>query len=306
MIFGLGCHLQLLSTAGLAAHYLLSCRLAVRRPGRTRSWSIALFTLPTMQFQAISAIQDTLPPATDPVVVGRRVTSCPKASEGDFFANRQARRRAARFTIKAFAALRVCPSLILISATFVLVPAAQLSLFNEKHLPRRSGERPCSPRSFSAAASLRCSSFTNVLPSLWQRSRDGDYKFTFESNIATEAARRLGPYLSDAAYLRAGLEILMHVALIGLAGLIGLVYLIVRIVLRSHHRDRRPDQFCYGLRVVRCRYRSAAGCHHLAQTYRVLFTMTAIVMLALFWLLKQLLVGGIRVAAIIAAVGLVF
>ena len=46
--------------------------------------------------------------------------------------------------------------------------------------------------------------------------------------------------------------------------------------------------------------------HQFAQTYRSLFTMTAIEMLALFWLLKHLPIGALRVAAIFAALGIVF
>ena len=78
----------LLSTAGLAAYYLLIVSL-----GRPPTWlnallSIALFTLPTMQFQAIWPSMYTMwtPPILLSLVAAQLLL---KASEGDFFANRQ-------------------------------------------------------------------------------------------------------------------------------------------------------------------------------------------------------------------------
>ena len=126
----------ILSTAALAAYYLHIVSL-----GRPPTWlnaclAVALFTLPTMQFQAIWPSMYTMwtPPILLSLLAAQLLL---KAAEGDFFANRFARRRAARFTLQAFAALLAGLFFYPISATFVLVPAAHL-LMNDTPYPRRN------------------------------------------------------------------------------------------------------------------------------------------------------------------------
>ena len=125
----------ILSTAALAAYYLHIVSL-----GRPPTWlnaclAVALFTLPTMQFQAIWPSMYTMwtPPIMLSLLAAQALL---KAAEGDFFANRFARRRAARFTLQAFAALLAGLFFYPISATFVLVPAAHL-LMNDTPYPRQ-------------------------------------------------------------------------------------------------------------------------------------------------------------------------
>ncbi len=295
----------ILSTAGLAVFYLYVVSLSRPPTWLNACLSIALFTLPTMQFQAIWPSMYTM--WTPPIFLALVATQLLlKAAEGDFVANLLARRRAARFTLQAFAALLAALFFYPISATFVLVPAAHL-LFTEEQFPRR-----CRRMAVLATGVLGCAFVALfvfhkfvVLPRLWNVPYMGDYKFNFASDIASEAARRLAIYFRDAAYLWAGLEIPMYLGLIRLAALIGFVYVIVRAVRSSVERGELIN-FAMGCSLFVVAAAPLLVVHQFAQTYRVLFTMTAIVMLALFWLLKHLPIGAWRVAAIFAALGIVF
>ena len=294
----------ILSTAALAAYYLHIVSL-----GRPPTWlnaclSVALFTLPTMQFQAIWPSMYTM--WTPPILLSLMAAQLLlKAAEGDFFANRFARRRAARFTLQAFAALLAGLFFYPISATFVLVPAAHL-LLNDKQYPRRNR------RMALLATAVLGSTFVAlfvihkfiVLPHLSNIPYYRDYQFNFASNVATEAVRRLGVYILDGAYLWLGLEIPMAVALIGLAAIIGIAYLVVRGLRRSIEQGELLN-FLIGCSLFLVAAAPLLVVHQFAQTYRSLFTMTAIEMLALFWLLKQLPIGAFRLAAIFAALGIV-
>ena len=294
----------ILSTAALAAYYLHIVSL-----GRPPSWlnaclSVAVFTLPTMQYQAIWPSMYTLwtPPILLSLVAAQLLL---KAAEGDFVANRFSRRRAAWLALQGFAALLAGVFFYPISATFVLVPAAHLVL-NEKQYPRRSR------RMAVLAAGVLGSAFVAlfvihkfiVLPHLSNLPYFRDYQFDFASNVATEAARRLGVYLLDGAYLWLGLEVPAALALIALAAVIGIAYLIVRGLRRSIEQGELLD-FLIGCSLFLVAAAPLLVIHQFAQTYRTLFTMTAIEMLALFWLLKQLPIGALRLAAIFAALGII-
>ena len=294
----------ILSTAALAAYYLHIVSL-----GRPPTWlnaclAVALFTLPTMQFQAIWPSMYTMwtPPILLSLLAAQALL---KAAEGDFFANRFARRRAARFTLQAFAALLAGLFFYPISATFVLVPAAHL-LMNDTPYPRRNR------RMALLAIAVLGSSFVAlfvihkyiVLPHLSNIPYYRDYQFNFANNVATEAVRRLGVYILDGAYLWLGLEIPAAVALIGITTLVGIAYLVVRALRRSVEQSDLLN-FLIGCSLFLVAAAPLLVVHQFAQTYRSLFTMTAIEMLALFWLLKQLPIGAFRLAAIFAALGIV-
>jgi len=143
-----------------------------------------------------------------------------------------------------------------------------------------------------------------VLPHLSNLPYFKDYQFDFASNVATEAARRLGVYLLDGAYLWLGLEIPMAPALIALVAIIGMAYLIVRGLRRSIEQGGLLN-FLIGCSLFLVAAAPLLVIHQFAQTYRSLFTLTAIEMLALFWLLKQLPIGALRLAAIFAAFGII-
>ena len=93
------------------------------------------------------------------------------------------------------------------------------------------------------------------------------------------------------------------VALIGIATLIGIAYLVVRALRRSVEQSELLN-FLIGCSLFLVAAAPLLVVHQFAQTYRSLFTMTAIEMLALFWLLKQLPIGAFRLAAIFAALGI--
>ena len=257
-----------------------------------------------MQFQAIWPSMYTMwtPPIMLSLLAAQALL---KAAEGDFFANRFARRRAARFTLQAFAALLAGLFFYPISATFVLVPAAHL-LMNDTPYPRRNR------RMALLAIAVLGSSFVTlfvihkyiVLPHLSNIPYYRDYQFNFASNVATEAIRRLGVYILDGAYLWLGLEIPAAVALIGITTLVGIAYLVVRALRRSVEQSDLLN-FLIGCSLFLVAAAPLLVVHQFAQTYRSLFTITAIEMLALFWLLKQLPIGAFRLAAIFAALGIV-
>ncbi len=293
----------ILSTAGLAAYYLHIVSL-----GRPPSWlnaclAVALFTLPTMQFQAIWPSMYTM--WTPPILLSLLAAQVLlKAAEGDFFANRFARRRAARFTLQAFVALLAGLFFYPISATFVLVPAAHL-LMNDNQYPRRNRRMAllAAVALGSAFVALFVIHKFIVLPHLSNIPYLGDYQFKFASNMAMEAARRLDSYFWDGAYLWLGLEIPLWLLLIGLAAGIGLANLVFRILRRSIEQGELLN-FLIGCSLFLVAAAPLLVVHQFTQTYRSLFTLTAIEVLALFWLLKQLPIGAARLAAIFAGIGI--
>ena len=293
----------IVSTAALAAYYLHIVSLGHRPTWLNACLSVAVFTLPTMQFQAIWPSMYTMwtPPILLSLIAAQFLL---KAAEGDFLTNRFARRRAAGLALKAFAALLAGLFFYPISATFVLVPAAHL-LLNEKQYPRRRR------RMAVLAAAVLGSAFVAlfvihkfiVLPHLSNFPYFRDYQFNFASNVVTEAARRLGGYLVDGAYLWLGLEIPMVPALIVLAAIVGIACLVVSGLRRSIEQGELLN-FLFGCSLFLVAAAPLLVIHQFAQTYRSLFTLTAIEMLALFWLLKQMPIGALRLAAAFAALGI--
>ena len=294
----------IVSTALLAIYYLHIVSLG-RQPSLLNAFlSVAVFTLPTMQFQAIwpSMYMMWTPPILLSLISAQWLL---KAAEGDYFANRFARRRAARLALKAFVATLAGLFFYPSSATFVLVPAAHL-LMLEKQYSRRSRRM-----AVLAAVVLGCAFVSLfvihkfiVLPRMSNVPYLGDYQFKFASDVVTEAVRRLGVYLHEGAFLWLGLEIPMFLGLIGLAAIVGIVYLIVHFLRGSIERGELVN-FLLGCALFLVAAAPLLVVHQFTQTYRSLFTMTAIEMLALFWLLKQLPVVTFRLAGIFAAIGIV-
>ena len=192
--------LGIISTAFLAAYYLHI--ISLRRPPTWQNacLTVAVFTLPTMQFQAIwvSMYMFWTPPILLSLMAAQLLL---KAAEGDFLANRFARRRAAPLALKAFVALLAGMFFYPISATFVLVPAAHL-------VEREPVPAPIRRMAVVTAPVLGCAFVTLfvvhkfiVLPHLSDVPYLGDYAFVLSTQIVTDATWRLSEYLQYASFL---------------------------------------------------------------------------------------------------------
>ena len=255
----------IISAAMLAVYYLYI--VSLRRPPTWQNacLTVAIFTLPTMQFQAIwvSMYMFWTPPFLLSLVAAQLLL---KAAEGDFVSNRFARQRAARLTLQAFAALLTGFFFYPMSATFVLVPAAHLLLTENRRQVRRMAVLAVAIVGCAFVAVFLIHKFI-VLPRLTHLPDVGDYQFKFTDNAAAEAVRRLRIYLADSSSLWLGLQIPLFRYLVGLVALVG------RGVLRNPHfssrdHDTRIHQCADGLLPVCCGGGAGAGCspvlHHVS------------------------------------------
>ena len=125
-----------------------------------------------------------------------------------------------------------------------------------------------------------------VLPHLSYVPYFSDYEFDFTANIATAAAQRLNTYLQEGAFLWLGLDLPGFLELIASAAAIGAIWCAIRTF-----RGSITTSELLNLLMVCALFVIAAGplliVHQFAMTYRIMFTMTAIELLVLFWLLKQ-------------------
>ena len=142
-----------------------------------------------------------------------------------------------------------------------------------------------------------------MLPHLSNVPYLGDYQFDFTANILTGTAGRLGTYLLEGAYLWLGLDIPGFPALIALAAATGAVWCAIGLI-----RGSMKTTELLNLLMAISLFVVAAGplliVQQFTMTYRIMFTMTAIELLVLFWLLKQLPLNAFAVASAFAAAGL--
>ena len=166
----------ILSTALLAIYYLHI--VSLRRPPTAQNacLSVAVFTLPTMQFQGIwvSMYAFWTPPILLSLIAARLILAAAKCNT---LLDRASVRRGAPFVILAFILLLAGLCFYPMSATFVLVPAAHL-LVTENGAPSR--------RMAVAATIVLGSAFIAyfsihkfiVLPHLTDAPYLGDYAFS--------------------------------------------------------------------------------------------------------------------------------
>lgn len=295
--------LGIISTALLATYYLHI--VSLRRPPTWQNacLAVAVFTLPTMQFQAIwvSMYMFWTPPILLSLMAAQLLL---EAAEGDFLANRFARRRAAPLVLKAFAALLAGTFFYPISATFVLVPAAHL-LLNESQYPRRIRRMAVltAPVLGCAFVALFVVHKFIVLPHLSDVPYLGDYAFVLSTQIVTDAVWRLSEYLQYASFLWLGLDVPGVPELVALVAAVGAIWCALRVA-----RGSMKTSELVNVLIVCALFVIAAGplliVRQFTLTYRVMFTMTAIELLVLFWLLKQLPLSAFAVASAFAAAGL--
>jgi hypothetical protein len=284
----------IISTTLLAAYYLHIVSL-----GRAPTWrdvflSVAVFTLPTMQFQAIwvSMYMFWTPPILLALIAAHifRIAAL-----------RTGILPTVRLAALGFIALLAGVFFYAASAMFVLVPTAHLVLTQNKVWARKMAVVAVVGLG-SAFVSLFLIQKYIVLPHMSVVPYLGDYKFDFTNDLIAEATWRLGQYLWEAAYLWLVLEVPWFPKIVALGALISLGYIALRIIRRTVPLSTliNPILAC-GLFLVAAA--PLVTVHQFTQTYRVTLTMTGIELLVFFWLLKQLPINPAKLASVFAAIG---
>ena len=290
----------IVSAAALALYYLHI--VSLRRPPTWQNacLTVAIFTLPTMQFQAIwvSMYMFWTPPILLSLVAADVLL---RATERAALADRTAARDAAAPLVLAFLSLLVGFFFYPISATFVLVPAAHLLLSENTSQIRRMALLAVACVGAAFVALFVVHKFI-VLPHLRHVPYLGDYAFTFSGAVVTDAAQRLSSYVQNGAFFWLGIDIPEFQEMVGLAAAIGGFYCAIRLV-RGSLKAAAFSNFI----MICCLFVAAAAplliVQQFSHTYRIMFTMTAIELLALFWLLNQLPFRGLTLASVFAAIG---
>jgi hypothetical protein len=195
------------SVAGLAVYYLYI--VSVRRPPTWQNafLSIAIFTLPTMQWQAIWVAMYVFwtPPILLALVAAHllvKVADCGvlvKVEDRYILADRRALWGFARLVLLAFTSVLAACFFYPMSATFVVVPAAHLLLCENKRQFWLTAL--CAAAILGGAiVSLFVIHKYVVMPRLSGVPYLGDYGYVFAGNLVTEALNRLSFYLREGAY----------------------------------------------------------------------------------------------------------
>lgn len=291
----------ILSTALLAAYYL-----SIVSRQRPPTWqnaclTVAVFTLPTMQFQSIwvSMYMFWTPPILLSLLAAQLLLT---AAEYDVLADRHTVWTVGPPMLSAFAALLAGVLFYPMSATFVLVPTAHVLLNENTPQARRMAALAIATVGGSFVALFIVHKFI-VLPHLSHVPYLGDYEFVLSPQIVTDAAWRLSEYLREASFLWLCLDVPGFPKLIALVAAVGAIWCAIRLL-----RGSMKTSELLNLLMVCSLFVIAAGplliVRQFTLTYRVMFTMTAIELLVLFWLLKRLPLSAAAVASAFAAAGL--
>jgi hypothetical protein len=293
----------IVSTALLAAYYLHIVSLDHVPTWRDVFLSVAVFTLPTMQWQAIwvSMYMFWTPPMLLALIAAHifRIAAL-----------RTGILPTVRLAALGFIALLAGVFFYPASAMFVLVPTAHLVLTQNAAWARKMAVVAVVGLG-SAFVSLFLIQKYIVLPHMSVVPYLGDYKFDFANGLIAEATWRLGQYLWEAAYLWMVLEVPWFAKIIALGALASLGYRAGSGCLNSFPRmisgvplsTLINPIFACGLFLVAAA--PLVTVHQFTQTYRVTLTMTGIELLVFFWLLKQLPINPAKLASAFAAIGAV-
>ena len=300
----------ILSTAGLAVYYLYI--VSLRRPP---SWqnaclSVAVFTLPTMQSQAVWVAMYAFwtPPMLLSLAAAHLLVKATdrdilvKVKDRYILADRPVLWRSARLTLLAFVSVLAACFFYPMSATVVLVPAAHLLLSENKQQYRHMAVLSAAVLG-SAFVGLFVIHKLIVLPHLANVPYLGEYDYKLSGNLLTEATYRLGYYLREGAYLWAGLDIPLFPALVGVAAILAAIYCAIRVFRRSIGTSELLNVLiACGLFFVAVGPVLVVG--QFSTTYRIRLGMNGIELLILFWLLRQLPIGSLRLASLFAVLGI--
>ena len=294
----------ILSTAGLASYYLYIVSLR-----RTPTWqnallSVAVFTLPTMQFQAIWVAMYAFwtPPMLLSLAAAHLLL---KATDRDVFADHSAIWRCTQLTLLASASVLAGCFFYPLSATVVLLPAAHLLLSENKLQFRQMAVLAAVVLGCAFVALFVIHKFI-VLPHLsnvpYLGEADRNYGYNFAGNLLAEASKRLDFYLWDGAYLWLVLEIPLFPKLVSVVSVVAAAYCVIRI----HRRSISAGELLNVLMTCGLFLVALAPLLIVSQftaAYRVRFATNGFELLMLFWLLRQLPIGSLRLASIFAALG---
>lgn len=287
----------ILSTALLASYYLWIISL-----GRKPNWvnvflTIVVFTLPTMQFQAIWVSMYMF--WTPPILLSLIATHLfLKAILPASFLRR------AFFVMLGFFALLAGVFFYPASATFVLVPVVHLLLTRNSVRLRLMARVSAIALGFAFVALFVIHKFI-VLPRMSHIPYLGEYEFKLTAEVIKEIAPRLSIYLWDGAYFWLGVDISWFPKLIGLVAILAFCYSCVQIARRLIHRAELINVvYACGLFLV------AAAPFVVVQqftaTFRIVFAMTAIELLVFFWLVNKLPIKTIKLAGTFAVIAAFF
>ena len=300
----------ILSVAGLAVYYLYI--VSLRRPPTWQNacLSVAIFTLPTMQWQAIWVAMYVFwtPPILLALVAAHllvKAADCGvlvKVEDRDSLADRPAPWRFARLVLLASTSVLTACFFYPMSATFVVVPAAHLLLCENKRQFRLTALCAAAVLGGAIIGLFVIHKYV-VLPHLSDVPYLGNYGYGFAGNLVTEVLKRLSYYLREGAYLWVGVEIAWFPVLASIGAVVGAGFLAFRIYRRSVGVGELINlALACALFFVAVAPVLVVG--QFSSTYRIRLAMNAIELLVFFWLLGQLPISHLRLAVLFATVGL--
>jgi hypothetical protein len=291
----------IISTGLLAVYYLHI--VSMRRPPTWQNacLTVAVFTLPTMQFQAlwVSMYAFWTPPFLLSLAAAHLLL---KATGRDILTGRSPSLRFALYVMLAFISLLSGCFFYPLSATFVLVPAAHLLLTTDNKQARLATALSV-PILGSAFIALFAVHKFIVLPRLADVPYLGEYAYSFSGHLIAGAFERITIYFENGAYLWLTLQIPHVQTLILVLFVLGAVLFAIRKFRRTIGTSEAVNF------LISCFLFVAAAApllivQQFTQTHRVMFTMTGIELLILFWLLNQFPFGSLRLAMLFAALGI--
>jgi hypothetical protein len=291
----------ILSVAGLSVYYLHIVSLQRPLTWRDTFLSVAVFTLPTMQFQAIwvSMYSFWTPPILLSLIGAHLLI---RATDGLDLANSAAIRRCLRLTSLAFVSMLAGCFFYPMSAAFLLVPVAHLLLTEKSKQYHLTAILAVMVFGSAFVALFAIHKFI-VLPHLSNVPYLGEYSYSFSGNLLAEATRRLIFYLREGAYLWFAVEIPMLPKLVGAAAFLALICCVIRVV-RGDVGVNELINVALACGLLMIALGPVLIVDQFAVTYRIRLAMNAIELLLFFWLLSQFTVASSRIAAIFAVVGL--
>ena len=290
----------IVSTALLAVYYLY-----IVSPNGPPTWkdvclSVAIFTLPTMQWQAIwlSMYMFWTPPMLLSLAAANLIRD---TSEIAILPIPSWLRRATPRLVLAFIALVAGLCFYPMSATLLLVPAAHLLLKDNENWTRRMAAISVVALGGAFVVYFAIHKFL-VLQRLTHIPYLGEYTFTLADNVLSEALRRIVWYLEIGSFLWIGFDLPWVPIVVAVIAAIALAFGVFGFL-------RQKPRGAYVNFIMACGLFVVAAAPVLlvsqfAVTFRIMLTMTAIELLVLFWLLNFLPVAGSFLASALALIGI--